>query len=101
MQLGNEAVSECKNGLIVQYTECLQLTLWFGQLAHCLLQIALRPRQIRRPMDVQMSSAGDQQLKLQLRALDESQAESSRLKKLVELAALDPGEFCFNPTTCV
>ena len=41
-----------------------------------------------------MSSAGDQQLKLQLRALNESQAESSRLKNLVELAALDPGRFC-------
>ena len=45
-------------------------------------------------MDVQMSSAGDQQLKLQLRALNESQAESSRLKNLLELAALDPGRFC-------
>ena len=42
-------------------------------------------------MDVQMTNAGDQQVKLQLRALDESQSESSRLKKLVELAALDPG----------
>lgn len=30
MQLVDEAVSERKNGMIVQYTECLRLTLWFG-----------------------------------------------------------------------
>ena len=42
-------------------------------------------------MDVYMSDAGEQEMKLQLRALDESLAESSRLNKLIELAAIDPG----------
>ena len=42
-------------------------------------------------MEVYMTDAGDQQMKLQLRALDESLAESGRLHKLTELAAIDPG----------
>lgn len=44
-----------------------------------------------RMMEVYMSDAGDQQMRLQLRALDESLAESSRLHKLTELAAIEPG----------
>lgn len=47
-------------------------------------------------MDVYMSDAGDQEMKLQMRALDESLAESSRLNKLVELAAIDPGSILAN-----
>lgn len=43
-------------------------------------------------MDVYMCEVGDQEMKLQLRALNESLAESSRLSKLVELAAVEPGE---------
>ena len=42
-------------------------------------------------MDVHMCEVGDQEMKLQLRALDESLAESTRLSKLVELAAIEPG----------
>ena len=43
-------------------------------------------------MEVYMSDAGnDQEMKLQLRALNETLAESGRLNKLVELAAIDPG----------
>ncbi len=38
-----------------------------------------------------MTDAGHQQMKVQLRALDESLAESGRLHKLTELAAIDPG----------
>ena len=43
-------------------------------------------------MEVYMTDAGDQQMKVQLRALDESLAESGRLHKLTELAAIDPGK---------
>lgn len=42
-------------------------------------------------MDVYMCDVGDQEMKLQLRALDESLAESTRLHKLVELAGMEPG----------
>lgn len=42
-------------------------------------------------MEVYMSDAGNQEMKVQLRALDETLAESGRLNKLVELAAIDPG----------
>ena len=51
-------------------------------------------------MDVYMSDAGDQEMKLQLRALDESLAESSRLNKLVELATIDPGSSLANAHAC-
>ena len=44
-----------------------------------------------RMMEVYMTDAGHQQMKVQLRALDESLAESGRLHKLTELAAIDPG----------
>ena len=44
-----------------------------------------------RMMEVYMTDAGDQQMKVQLRALDESLAESGRLHKLTELAVIDPG----------
>ena len=44
-----------------------------------------------RMMEVYMTDAGDQQMKVQLRALDESLAESGRLHKLTELAAIHPG----------
>ena len=40
-----------------------------------------------------MCDVGDQEMKLQLRALDDSLAESSRLNKLVELAATEPGGY--------
>jgi len=47
-----------------------------------------------RMMEVYMTDAGDQQMKVQLRALDESLAEGGRLHKLTELAAIDPGMLC-------
>ena len=50
-------------------------------------------RRQNKGMDVYMCEVGDQEMKLQLRALDESLAESSRLSKLIELAAIEPGEF--------
>lgn len=56
----------------------------------CLVQM-VRPQ--NKAMDVYMCEAGDQEMKLQLRALDESLAESNRLSKLVELAAIQPGEY--------
>lgn len=54
-----------------------------------LVQI-VRPQ--TRMMDVYITDAGDQQMKVQLRALDESLAESGRLHKLTEFAAIDPGK---------
>lgn len=42
-------------------------------------------------MDVYMCDVGEQEMRLQLRALDETLAESSRLQKLVELASMEPG----------
>lgn len=61
----------------------------FGLSQSCLVQIVRRQT---KGMDVYMCEVGDQEMKLQLRALDESLAESSRLNKLVELAAIEPGE---------
>ncbi|KAL3131798.1 hypothetical protein ABBQ38_007514 [Trebouxia sp. C0009 RCD-2024] len=43
-------------------------------------------------MDVYMCDVGEQEMRLQLRALDETLAESSRLQKLVELASMEPAE---------
>lgn len=56
------------------------------------LHIDLIVRPQTRMMEVYMTDAGDQQMKVQLRALDESLAESGRLHKLTELAAIDPAE---------
>ena len=54
----------------------------------CMLQFVRRQS---KGMEVFMCEAGDAEMKLQLRALDESLAESSRLNKLMELAAIEPG----------
>lgn len=48
-------------------------------------------RRQSKAMEVYLSEAGDQEMKVQLRALDESLAESGRLHKLAELAAIEPG----------
>ena len=68
----------------------VDLKLACGLSQFCLVQIVRRQN---KAMDVYMCDTGDQEMKLQLRALDESLAESTRLSKLVELAAIEPGKY--------
>ena len=61
-----------------------------GEAEHAATLVQIVRRQ-SKAMEVYLSEAGDQEMKVQLRALDESLAESGRLHKLAELAAIEPG----------
>ena len=54
-----------------------------------LLQIVPRKQKLS---EVYASETPEHELKLQLRALDDSLAESQRLSRLVSMAGLDPGQ---------
>ena len=52
-------------------------------------------------MHVWLCDAGEAEMKLQLRALDETLAESRRLNRLTEMAATDPGGYFYTFTLCL
>lgn len=56
------------------------------------LQVEMMVRRQERTMEVFLTDAGNAKMKLQLRALSDSPADSNKLTKMIELATIDPAD---------